>query len=454
MGALSLRARAVLGGALWILFALTVSGWLLLTAFDGIAERAFRRNLSAQLDQLESLILTGALERDATQTRLANPRYLQMGSGYYWQVEMPDGRVVRSPSMGGEVLPHRDLMLGEESYQARAPEGFLILVLVRAVTPQTGGAVFRVYAAEAVVRLTRDKLEFRKSLFSALIGLGGALALAAAAMTGMALRPLVGLRAAFGDYREGITDRIEGKYPSDIEPLVEDLNDLLERNAKIIGAARRQAADLAHALKTPAAIIRNEIDASGRPQPEIRDALNRIDALMVRYTARARLAGANAPGASAEVGPLLGGLTRVMERVHADKFIDLDLDVPSGLRARAEGEDLEELAGNLIDNAFKWAKGAVRVTATRIGGRVDGAVEIVVEDDGPGIPAEHRATALREGGRLDEAVPGTGLGLAICSDIVEAYDGTLSLEDSELGGLLARVRLPIARADDKDKADA
>ncbi len=445
MGALSLRARAVLGGALWILFALGVSGWLLLTAFDGIAERAFQRNLSAQLDQLETLILTGALERDAAQTRLANPRYLQMGSGYYWQVEMPDGRVVRSPSLGGEVLPHSDLALGEQTFYARAPEGFRILVIVRAVRPDPDGELFRVYAAEAVVRLSLDKLEFRRSLFSALIGLGGALALAAAAMTGMALRPLVALRAAFGDYREGTTDRIEGRYPSDIEPLVEDLNDLLERNAKIIGAARRQAADLAHALKTPAAIIRNEVDAMDRPQPEIRDALNRIDALMVRYTARARLAGANAPGASAEVGPLLGGLARVMERVHADKFIDLDLDVPAGLRAKAEGEDLEELAGNLIDNAFKWAKGAVRVTAAR----QKGVVEIVVEDDGPGIAPENRAIALREGGRLDEAVPGTGLGLAICADIVEAYDGVLTLEDSELGGLLARVRLPIARTEEK-----
>jgi signal transduction histidine kinase len=358
--------------------------------------------------------------------------------------------VIRSPSLSGEVLPLRGLREGREAFYARAPEGFRILVNVRAVEPPRAQGVWRVYAAEAVVRLQRDKLEFRRSLFAAMIGLGGALVLAAAAMTGMALRPLVGLRAAFRDYRSGRAERIEGRYPSDIEPLVADLNDLLERNAKIIGSARRQAADLAHALKTPAAILRNEIDAMDRPHPEMREALERIDALMARYTARARLAGANAPGASAEVGPILEGLGRVMERVHFDKDVRLIIDVPEGLRARAEGEDLEELAGNLIDNAFKWAKGAVRVSARR--GR--SAVEIVVEDDGPGIAPQDRETALREGGRLDEAVPGTGLGLAICSDIVEAYDGALSLEDSPLGGLRVRARLPLARAEEPRPAEA
>jgi signal transduction histidine kinase len=445
LGALSLRARAVLGGALWIIFAVGVSGWLLLTAFDDIAERAFARNLSAQLDQLESLILTGALERDPRRVRLADPRYLQSGSGYYWQIERPDGTVIRSPSLQGEVLPLRKLERGEETFHARAPEGFRILVKTRAVPAPRGAGAWRVYAAEAVVRLSRDKLEFRRSLFAALIGLGGALILAAAAMTGMALRPLVALRAAFRDYRSGETERIEGRYPSDIEPLVADLNDLLERNAKIIGAARRQAADLAHALKTPAAILRNELDAMERPHPDMREALDRIDALMTRYTARARLAGANAPGASAGVGPALEGLGRVMERVHAERAVALELDAPEGLRARAEGEDLEELAGNLIDNAFKWARGRVRVSARRR----RGAVEIRVEDDGPGIPEADRESALREGVRLDQAVPGTGLGLAICSDIVEAYDGSMELSASPLGGLAVQVRLPAARTEER-----
>lgn len=443
MGALSLRARAILGGGLWIIFALGLSGMLVIRAFDDIAERAFARNLSAQLDQLESLILTGALEADPRQTRLADPRYLTPGAGYYWQIERPDGTLVRSPSLGDEALPPRpELTAGEEVLRGRAPEGFLIRIHVRAVRPQPEGGLWRVYAAEAEVRLTRDKLEFRRSVLGPLIGLGGALILAAAAMTGMALRPLVGLRAAFADYREGRTDRVEGRYPSDIEPLVEDLNQLLERNARIISAARRQAADLAHALKTPAAILRNEIDAMDRPAPHMREALERMETQLVRYTARARLAGANAPGASAEVAPLLAGLGRVMQRVHAAREIEFELDCPPGLRVRMEGEDLEELAGNLIDNAFKWAVGTVRVTARRAGPDV----VLTIDDDGPGVPADRRDEVLRAGARLDESVPGTGLGLAICSDIAEAYEGRLTLADAPQGGLRVEVRLPQARA--------
>ncbi|MEM6745770.1 MAG: sensor histidine kinase, partial [Pseudomonadota bacterium] len=302
-----------------------------------------------------------------------------------------------------------------------------------------------IYAAEAIVRLERDKLEFRRTLFSALIGLGGALVLAAAAMTGMALRPLVALRAAFAEYRRGDAERIEGAYPSDIEPLVGDLNDLLERNGKIIATARRQAADLAHALKTPAAVLRNEIDAPDPERPAMRDALGRIETQLTRYTARARLAGANAPGASADVREIVDGLGRVMERIYAERGVALDLNIPFGLRVRMEGEDLEELSGNLIDNAFKWAKSQVRVSANRR--RSD--LELSVEDDGPGVPEDERDTVLRAGARLDEAVPGTGLGLAICSDIAEAYEGELALERSDLGGLKVRLRLPLVRGEDR-----
>ena len=443
MGALSLRARAILGGAVWIVFALGLSGWLVIRAFDDIAERAFARNLSAQLDQIEALLLTGAIEADPRQTRLADPRYLSAGTGYYWQIERPDGGLIRSPSLGSEALPPQALERGEVVLRGRAPEGFLIRIHVRAVRPGPGAPLWRLYAAEAEVRLDRDKLEFRRQVLGPLIGLGGALILAAAAMTGMALRPLVGLRAAFADYREGKTASVEGRYPSDIEPLVEDLNQLLERNARIIGSARRQAADLAHALKTPAAILRNEIDALDRPAPHMRDALDRIGSQLTRYTARARLAGANAPGASVELDEVLAGLARVMPRVHADRNVKLQVICPPGLRARAEEQDIEELAGNLIDNAYKWAAGKVRVRAAKAGAA---AVEITVEDDGPGIPEADRERALRAGGRLDESVEGTGLGLAICLDIAEAYDGALTLEASDLGGLLVRVRLPAARA--------
>ncbi|TYO90500.1 sensor histidine kinase [Oceanicella actignis] len=442
---LSLRARAVLGGFVWIMFAVGLSGYVLLSAFDEIARRAFDNKLSARLDQMETLIRSGALDPERAP---ADGRTGALGPSRptdFWQIEAPDGRVFRSPNLGEERLPDPDG--ARNAYFARAPSGLVIKIMARDVAVDAGAArggagSWRILAGEALATLSRDQLEFRRSLFGALIGLGASLILAGAAQTGLALRPLATLRAAFWDYRQGEADRIVGNYPADIEPLVEDLNELLERNAQIISRARRQAADLAHALKTPAAILRNEIDAMDPPSPVMRDALDRIESLMARYTARARLAGANAPGASAELAPLAQGLGRVMARVHADKEVALSIEIPRGLRVRAEKEDVEELLGNLLDNAFKWADGRVRVRASPR----ERVIALTVEDDGPGIPPEQREAALRAGGRLDQSTPGTGLGLAIASDILEAYGGDLVLDRSEdLGGLAVRITLPRAK---------
>ncbi len=454
---LSLRARAVLGGLVWILFAVGLSGYVLVSAFDDISQRTFDRKLVSRLDQMETLIRSGALDPDAATKGEANQRLGPASAGDYWQIEAPDGRLFRSPTLGEDRLPEPDSRNPRATYFARAPTGFQLQVIFREVAedpeetkngktePQPPGAgknpVWKIYAAEAMITLRSDKLEFRRNLFGALIGLGASLILAGAAQTGMALRPLTTLRAAFWDYRSGQADRVTGKYPSDIEPLVDDLNELLERNAQTISRARRQAADLAHALKTPAAILHNEIDALDPPSPEMRDALDRIEGLMARYTARARMAGANAPGASAELKPLVEGLGRVMSRVYADREIELEIDIPANLRVRAEKEDIEELIGNFLDNAHKWAVGTVRVAARAN----DRKVEIRVEDDGPGIPEDKREDALRAGGRLDETTPGTGLGLAIASDIMEAYGGKLALDSSSLGGLMVRVEMPRAR---------
>ena len=168
-------------------------------------------------------------------------------------------------------------------------------------------------------------------------------------------------------------------------------------------------------------------------------AIGRVESLIARYTARARLAGAGAPAALCDPRPVAEGLGRVMGQIHRDADLIFELSMPEGLKVRAEEEDVEELLGNLIDNAHKWAVSTVRVSARREAG----TAVITVEDDGPGIPEKGRQKALAAGGRLDEAVPGTGLGLAICSDIVEAYGGSLDLAVSEeLGGLAAIVRLP------------
>ncbi|MGG7564839.1 sensor histidine kinase [Rhodovulum sp. DZ06] len=462
--ALSLRARALLGGIVWIIIAVGLSGYVLVSTFDEISERSFQETLAGRAEQLETLIRSGALDDGIGGGMLSGPLFAR-GRDVFWQIQTPTGQSLLSPSLEGAPIPadtaaERSLQgpIGDyrrqlretrgARYVARLPSGLLIQVVARTVrTTTVAGTVgeWTIRVAEPRAALTRDQLEFRRSLFGALIGLGASLVLAGAAQTGMALRPLVAMRAAFLSYREGETHRIEGRYPSDIATLVDDLNDLLDRNEEMMVRARRQAADLAHALKTPAAVLRNDlasnprndIDAAVRRQ-RMEEAVTRVESLINRYTARARLAGAAGAGALCEVVHVLEDLGRVMRQIHRDAGLDLELELDETLRVRAEEEDVEELFGNLMDNAHKWAIGVVKVVARR-----EGPVGVItVEDDGPGIPEQKRQKALAAGGRLDEAVPGTGLGLAICSDIVEAYGGSLTLETSELGGLKVIVRLP------------
>lgn len=462
-GALSLRARALLGGIVWIVFAVGLSGYVLLSTFDGISERAFMQKLSTQLEQMEALVLSGALENGIDDAVLGDPFFRRDGAGRYWQIQPPNGQPLLSASLGGRPFAPSNLSadaftrlltearvnddgLRHQSYVTRMPDGLQVQALTGVVhRPGAETSPWVLHVAEARATLSRDQLEFRRSLFGALIGLGASLALAGAAQTGMTLRPLVALRSAFLRYRAGDAMRIEGDYPSDISTLVDDLNELLDRNEEVIRRARRQAADLAHALKTPVAVINNDVQMPARDAAEsaaqrerMREALARIESLIARYTARARTAGAAAPSANCAAAPVVEGLGRVMAHVHRDAGLIFEARIPETLRVRVEEEDLEELLGNLIDNAHKWAIGVVRVRAVDL----SGAAEITVEDDGPGIPEDARERALAAGARLDEATPGTGLGLAICSDIVEAYGGTLTLGVSDLGGLAVTVRLP------------
>lgn len=465
MKGLSLRARALLGGIVWIVIAVGLSGYVLLSTFDEISERAFRTKLLTQVEQIEALIASGALDAGLADGALEDPFFRRGGEGRYWQIELPTGQVLLSATLEGAPIPDRAGAAGRsgpiaeyqqrlrggpqgDAYVTRIAEGLQVEVLsrdVQRVGPDGRPGVWTVKVAEARVSLSRDQLEFRRSLFGALIGLGASLVLAGAAQTGMALRPLVALRASFLGYRAGQSTRIEGEYPSDIATLVDDLNELLDRNEEMLRRARRQAADLAHALKTPAAVLRNDLNAPmmGRAEAEMQrarmiDALNRIDGLITRYTARARMAGA-APGAVCAVAPVVHTLGRIMGQVHRGADLFFREEIPEALKVRAEEEDLEELLGNLIDNAHKWAVGVVKVSARQEGAEAF----IIVEDDGPGIPEEGRQKALAAGARLDEAVPGTGLGLAICSDVVQAYGGEMTLgESAELGGLSVTVRLP------------
>ena len=258
------------------------------------------------------------------------------------------------------------------------------------------------------------------------------------------LLPFGGLRRQLLGLRDGSGDRIEGTYPTEVQPLVNDLNSLLEHRERIVRRALAKAGDLAHGLKTPLAVLAQEAEQlEGAGQHEIASTINlQVDRMrrQVDYhltQARATTPG-NAPGTRCPVLGSVEGLRRTLEKIYAARGLGIEVDVSSAHFVRGQCEDLEEMLGNLLDNAFKWARSNVKIQSVQ----ENGAVVLTVDDDGPGLSPSIRDQVLQRGVRADEAAPGSGLGLAIVRDLAQLYEGTITLGDSPMGGLRASLRLP------------
>ncbi|HEY7288471.1 MAG TPA: sensor histidine kinase [Vicinamibacterales bacterium] len=259
-----------------------------------------------------------------------------------------------------------------------------------------------------------------------------------------ALSALDGLRSNLLDLREGRSRRIDGGYPAEVQPLVDDLNALLEHQSKAVARAQAQAGDLAHGLKTPLAIIvrdAEQLASSGQVElaHSIDQQVERMRRQVQYHLARARAAASGGtPGANCLVADSAQGLARTMQRLHSEKRLVIDVHAAPDLRVRVQREDLDEMLGNLLDNACKWARSRVALEAVAH----DGTATIAIDDDGAGIEEAMRESVLQRGVRADEAAPGSGFGLAIVGDLAALYGGTIALGRAPLGGVRATLRLP------------
>ncbi len=258
--------------------------------------------------------------------------------------------------------------------------------------------------------------------------------------------PLATLRARLADITAGRETRLDGRYPTEVQPLVDELNALLQDRERRVSRALSRAGDLAHGLKTPLAVLAQEAD---RPAADsvaamaglVGQQVDRMQRQNDRHLAHARAAASGAtPGARCDLLAAAEGLVRTLHRLHADRVVALDLRVPSGLVVRAQQEDLKEMLGNVLDNACKWARTRVEVGATA----ADHRVRITADDDGAGVEPAMWDAVLQRGVRADEAAPGTGLGLAITRELAEVYGGHFTLSRSSLGGLRVTLDLPAA----------
>jgi signal transduction histidine kinase len=434
----SLAARLLASSLLGLALLLPAGGVALSWAFRRSAETAFDVRLEAW-----QTAVVAALEVDASgrvrARPLGDPRFEQPMSGFYWQVTVGDQPVTTSRSLWDARLadvPVARTEGGPSVARVAGPRGESLRVLVRDVTLAGVPYPLRVVLAADDTELRQEIDRFDVLLVASLGALGLAVLGLLTFQMRLALRPLRRLVRELDELREGTRERLESHAPRELAPLVDSLNELLAHDAERVASARAQAADLAHALKTPLSLVLAEAaDLGGERGERIArhaDAMRRhVDRRLARGALPA-VAGRRAP-----VAEVVKAIATTLSRLHPAR--EIEIDVPRELAFRGDKEDLEEIVGNLLENACKWARRAVRMSA-RAEGR---ELLLEVEDDGPGLDPSECEAALARGVRLDERPPGFGLGLAIVQEVVSLHGGTLRLDrSSALGGLRAIVRVP------------
>ncbi len=379
--------------------------------------------------------------------QLGEPRFNQPFSGWYWQIHDGETAIRRSPSLWVQAL---DLPLPDQEMVAddvAGPSDQRLRVLIRPIVLPGQNEPYWYAVAGDESELRGPKGRFDRLLALALGVLFAGVIAAILIQVKFALRPLSRIRQALSSIRSGESRRLEGSYPIEIEPLALELNALINHSETLIERAQTHVGNLAHGLKTPLSVLANEAE---RTDTALGDLVNRQTNLMRQqvdhHLARARAAAtSNILGARSEVLPVLEDLKRALMRIYAERGIEIEIDCPRNLSFRGARHDLEEMLGNLMDNACKWA--ATKVAARCI--RQADRLTLTIEDDGDGLREDQRVEVLKRGRRLDESVPGTGLGLSIVVDLASLYNGRLELGEASLGGLQATLILPTADRDSK-----
>nr|WP_210320247.1 ATP-binding protein [Pseudaminobacter soli] len=445
-----MAARVVALSTIWVIVTLIIIFSVIVALYRQTSERGFESLLSAHLFNLIGSVGVSANGSLTGSPDLGDLRFSEPQSGWYWSVE-PLSRgltgELRSLSMMGPIPSPTTAEVPfdvsfQRTYRTRGIAGEDLEVIENEFVLDTLNRVARFRVMGNRSELEAEIANFQWQLFTylSLFGLGTIVINAAVILLG--LRPLARVREALAKVREGTAQRLGGSFPSEIAPLANETNALIENNRRIVERSRTQVGNLAHSLKTPLAVLLNEARSMGDERGRIiAEQATAMQSQLEHYLQRARIAAQrDSVVYRTPLRPLLERMVRVMSKLNSG--IDLTYAPPAAEVVFAgEGEDLEEIVGNLLENAIKWARGRVSVVVAPAARDAHPMFAIAIEDDGPGIPDEKAREALQRGKRLDETKPGTGLGLAIVSDLVREYGGTLELGRSSLGGLKAVVLL-------------
>lgn len=439
----SLTLRLALTAAIGALPILIIVGGLLLWLFADRIERRFDAFLVSFQQQLIAAIEIAPDGQMRLATPLADPRFDLPFSGWYWLIKVDDRVVAQSPSAGplaGGGLGGIVVKTGGSGYDVIGPGEAKLRAVRRDIRLAGAPSPVEVVVTGPHAEIDEETRSFGMQLALTFGALELAFLVATVLQVRFGLSPLRAMRGALQQIRQGTSHRLVGDYPIEVSPMVEELNAVLAHNAALIERARTQAGNLAHAVKNPLSVLRQELSSiDGERGKILRDQLEAIGSQVDRTLARIRAAGpSSATATRTPLERVVADLAYSMQTLYRERALAIECSIAPDLSFFGDPEDLTEMLGNLMDNASKWAKSRLRISAER---RAD-ALRITIEDDGPGIPAGQREAALRRGQRLDESVPGSGLGLDIVRELAELYRGRLSLGESPLGGLSARLDLP------------
>jgi signal transduction histidine kinase len=452
----SLATRLFLSATGWVVVILAITGIVLSSVYRDATERAFDRRLNLYLRTLIAEVATPDEPPDHQFQSLGEPLFELPLSGWYWQITRTDSETAEiraSRSLWDKKLPKLDerkadlTAAGVRLGYIDGPEGQRLRMVERPVDLGADGK-YLVSVAGDSSEIFDETRSFDYYLVGTFAALSVVLVLTTIFQVRFGLAPLKRISEAIADIRSGRAERLGGEFPVEIAPLARETNALIDANREIVERARTHVGNLAHAIKTPLSVIVNEAAAHAADSLAIK-VLEQAQVMrdqVAHHLERARIAARlTVIGTVTEVAPAIEALRRTMEKIHRSRDIAIAAEVRPGAKFRGERQDLEEMAGNLVDNACKWASSLVSIEVLVDPPAAPDAgpmLRIIVDDDGRGLSAAERAQVSRRGQRLDESKPGSGLGLSIVVDLAALYGGSLSLGDAPIGGLRAELVLP------------
>ncbi len=442
----SLRFRLAAAAAVWLVIALTLGYFAFSFIFRTQVEAQFDEELEVHVAEIERIARFNRQGAAVERLPFSDPRYEERDSGFYWEVADGDSVLFASGSLDGRrigPLPQDKSVRGKPSIEeVEGPTGPMIIIA--AYGPEEEGG-YRFTVGTDIPHVEAAIREFDSTLFVALLSLGGMLLATVLGLITFGLAPFSRLARAMREVRSGATQSVDGRYPTEVQPLVTELNSLIKGQRESLQRARAQAGNLAHALKSPLAILADEafqLDLRGEKEAgsAIAGQCKAMQVHIDHHIARARAqAVSKLPGTRSNVAENIASIVTALARLHIQRGIQVEQNLDRELQVAMDGQDFAELVANLVDNAYKFARARIVITAQALD---DNYLRVSIEDDGPGLPPQAREIVFAPGIRLDETRPGTGLGLSIVRDLLELYKGEIDLGTASVGGLAATLKVP------------